>query len=146
MRQIVCLLCASPDLQWSLSRRFLHPNRIWFALSRRSTLDGNVKKGLESAGQVITVYKKGLLVAASRGSFRSGKLRAIQNKEDWILWASKAAIHGEEGGCKDGIGQVDPMNEAILDAQGSVGGTQGTQIRLHATGHDYGNKQTWCGG
>ena len=81
----------------------------------------------ESAGQVITVYKKGSLVAASKGSFRSGKLKAVQNKKDWIMWASKAAIYDEdsEGGSEDGIGQGDPIHKAILEAQVSVWGHAG---------------------
>jgi hypothetical protein len=56
---------------------------VWFALSRRSTLERHVKQVLERAGQVITVYKRGSKVAASKESFRSGKLKAIQSKEDW---------------------------------------------------------------
>ncbi len=88
---IFSLLCASTELQQSLSSR-LRPDEVWFALSRRSTLDRHVKQLLGRAGQVITVYKRGAKVAASKGSFRSGKLKAIQSKEDWCLWASKAAI------------------------------------------------------
>ncbi len=45
---------------------------------------------LECNGEVITVYKRKALVAASKGSFRSGRLKVIQSKEDWVLWASKA--------------------------------------------------------
>jgi hypothetical protein len=45
---------------------------------------------LECNGEVITVYQREALVAASKGSFRSGSLKAIQSKEDWVLWASKA--------------------------------------------------------
>jgi hypothetical protein len=61
---------------------------------------------LERKGQVITVYKRGSKVAASKGSFRRGKLKAIQSKEDWCLWASKAAIQmrGDEGACHGGEG------------------------------------------
>jgi hypothetical protein len=44
----------------------------------------------QANGKVITVYKREALVAASKGSFRSGSLKAIQSKEDWVLWASKA--------------------------------------------------------
>ncbi len=36
------------------------------------------------------MYKREALVAASKGSFRSGSLKATQSKEDWVLWASKA--------------------------------------------------------
>jgi hypothetical protein len=42
--------------------------------------DRSVRQVMERAGQVVTVYKKGSLVAACKGSYRIGKLRAIQNK------------------------------------------------------------------
>ncbi len=49
---IFSLLCASTELQQSLSSR-QRPDEVWFALSRRSTLDRHVKQLLERAGQVI---------------------------------------------------------------------------------------------
>jgi hypothetical protein len=58
----------------------------------RRTLDRGVKQVMERAGQVVTVYKKGSLAAACKGSYRTGKLRATQNIEDWCVWASRAAI------------------------------------------------------
>ncbi len=64
---------------------------MWFVLTRKSNLDRGVKLVLERAGQVITVFKKGTKVAASKGSFRTGKLRAIHSQEDCCVWASKAA-------------------------------------------------------
>ncbi len=80
VRPIFSLLCGSPELQQFLSSR-LRPDEVWFALLRRSTLDRHVKQLLGRVGQVITVYKRGSKVAASKGSFRSGKLKAIQSKE-----------------------------------------------------------------
>ncbi len=89
-RLIYSLLDTTPELQKSLSHS-LQPDRVWFALTRRSNLDRGVKRVLERAGQVITVFKKGTKVAASKGSSRTGKLRAIQCLEDCCAWASKAA-------------------------------------------------------
>ncbi len=42
-------------------------------------------------------------MAASKGSFRAGLLRATQSKEDWVLWASAAALRAqrEEGNSAD---------------------------------------------
>ncbi len=42
-------------------------------------------------------------MAASKGSFRAGLLRATQSKEDWVLWASAAALEAqrEEGNSAD---------------------------------------------
>jgi hypothetical protein len=81
-RPILSLLVAKAAAV-SLSSR-LRPDEVWFTLSRRSTLDRHVKQLLKRAGQVITAYKRGSQVAASKGSFRSGKLKAIQCKEDLV--------------------------------------------------------------
>ena len=89
-RLIYSLLDTTPELQQSLSHR-LQPDRVWFALTRRSNLDRGVKRVLERTGQVVKVFKKGSKVAASKGSSSTGKLRAIQSLEDWCVWASKAA-------------------------------------------------------
>ena len=130
-RPVFDFLCASPEEQHSLSGR-LRPDQIWFALSRRSTLDRSIKQVLERAGQVITVYKKGSRVAACKGSFRTGKVRAIQNKEDWCLWASNVAIRTREveegigiGGHWDGPANVDPIHCAIMEAQAGISGGTG---------------------
>ena len=90
-RPIYDFLCASPELQQRLVWK-LTADKPWFALTRRATLDRTVKQGMERTGQVITVYKKGSRVAACKGSFRTGQLRAIQSTEDWCVWASRAAI------------------------------------------------------
>ena len=42
-RPVFDLLCASPEEQRSLCGR-LRPDQVWFALSRRSTLDMNTKR------------------------------------------------------------------------------------------------------
>ncbi len=89
--RITTSFAASPEEQQHFSRR-LKAETSWFVLTSRSTLDQTVKQVMERAGQVITVYKKGSRVAACKGSFRTGQLGAIQNKEDWCLWASHAAM------------------------------------------------------
>jgi hypothetical protein len=83
------LLRSSPEEQRFLSNWF-HQDQVWFAVTLRSTLEPNIRRVLECNGGVITVYKQEALVAASKGSFRSGSLKVIQSKEDWVLWASKA--------------------------------------------------------
>ncbi len=47
---------------------------------------------LKRAGHVITVFRKGTRVAASKSSSRTGKLCAIQSLEDWHSGASNAVI------------------------------------------------------
>ncbi len=130
-RPILSLLCTSPKLQQSLSSR-LRPDEVWFALSRRSALDRQVKQLSDHAGQVITVYKRGSQVAASQGSFRSGKLKAIQSKEDWCVWARKAAIQtrGDEDACgevghEESNGHGDLIHAAMMKAQVCIGGHAG---------------------
>jgi hypothetical protein len=61
---------------------------------------------LECTGRVVTVYKRESLVAASKGSLRSGMLKAIQSREDWVLWASTATLRAkrEEADSADGPG------------------------------------------
>ena len=121
-RPVFDLLCASPVEQRSLSGR-LRSDQVWFALSRRSTLERNTKLVLERAGQVITVYKKGSRVAACKGSFRTGKVKAIQNREDWCLWASNAAIRARE--VDGGPADMDPIHSATMNAQAGISGGTG---------------------
>jgi len=85
------LLCSPLGEQRRLCK-LMSPDKIWFALTRRSTLDREIRRALELIGQIVTVFKKGSRVAACKGCFRTAKLKAIQNKEDWCLWASKMAI------------------------------------------------------
>jgi hypothetical protein len=49
----------------------------------------SIKLMLECNGWVIIEFKREALVAASKGSFRSENLKAIQSKEDCVLWVSK---------------------------------------------------------
>ena len=90
-RRMFDLLCTPLGEQ----RRFckqMSADKLWFALTRRSTLGRDVRRALELTGQIVTVFKKGTRVAACKGCFRTAKLKAIQNKEDWCLWASNVAI------------------------------------------------------
>ena len=130
-RPVIDLLRASPEEQGSLSN-WLRPGQVWFALTRRSTLEQSVKRVLERTGRVITVYKRGLRVAACKGSFRTGMLKAIQSKEDWILWASTAAIgaKGDEVGVSDGgqgEGVAARVQLEMREAQAGIFGGTGDQ-------------------
>jgi ribonuclease HI len=111
-RPIYDLLRSTPEEQRFLSN-WLRSDQIWFALTRWTTLAPSTKAALERNGRVITVYKRESLVAASKGSFRAGRLRAIQSKEDWVLWASAAALEAqrEEGS------SADSANGAVMRAR-----------------------------
>jgi hypothetical protein len=83
---------------------------------------------MERAGQVVTVYKKGSLTAACKGSYRTGKLRATQNREDWCVWASRAAIEArtEDGDRMDrGAAGTDRICDAMTEANVGLGGGTG---------------------
>jgi hypothetical protein len=111
-RPIYDLLRSTPEEQRFLSN-WLRLDQVWFALTRWTTLTPSTKAALERNGRVITVYKRESLVAASKGSFRAGRLRAIQSKEDWVLWASAAALEAqrEEGS------SADSANGAVMRAR-----------------------------
>jgi hypothetical protein len=68
-RLIFDLLHSSPEEQRFLSNWF-RQDQIWFALIRTS-LAQNTKRILDSAGQVVMVFKRESLVAGSKSSFRS---------------------------------------------------------------------------
>jgi hypothetical protein len=83
-RPIYDLLWSTQEEQRFLSN-WLRSGQVRFALTRWTTLSPSTKAALECNGCVVTVYKRESLVAASKGSFRAGQLRATQSKEDWVL-------------------------------------------------------------
>ena len=89
-RVMYCLLTQSPEEQRLLVRP-LAADGIWWALTRRSTLDLEVKDMLRQRGGVVTVYKRGTRATATKGSWRAAILRATKTREDWTLWASLGA-------------------------------------------------------
>ena len=54
------------------------PGKVWFALTRKSTLHGSAEIALKQGAHYVTVFKKGSRVAACKGSYRTGKLKAIK--------------------------------------------------------------------
>ena len=78
-RLIVVLLCSSPEEQGRLAS-LMAPGKVWFALTRKSTLHSSTELALKQGGQVITEFKKGSLVAACKGSHKTGKLKTVQSK------------------------------------------------------------------
>ena len=114
-RRMFDLLCTPLGEQ----RRFcklMSADKLWFALTRRTTLGRDVRRALESTGQIVTVFKKGSRVAACKGCFRTAKLKAIQNKEDWCLWASNLAVREQTAS-----GEIKAKADSIhLSADGVV--------------------------
>jgi ribonuclease HI len=72
-------------------------------------------------GQLVTVFRRGSPAAAAKGSWRTGKLKAIQTKESWSLWANQKAIDSLEGlrnlRCKLNKVKLTPDGTTILDSQ-----------------------------
>jgi len=122
-RPIFDLLRYSPDEQRSLLGR-LRQDQVWFALTRRSTLGRNLEQELHREGQVITVYKRGSRVAASKHSFKTGILKANKSMENWTLWGSKAAL-GVSGEVRVREGHGGEWDRAHLHLQETAAGISG---------------------
>ena len=107
------------------------PGKVWFALTRKSTLHSSTELALKQGGQVITVFKKGSLVAACKGSYKTGKLKTVKSRENWSLWASRAAV-AEPGG--EGSSNVraesegDSIHLQMMEAQVGLGGSAGSAV------------------
>jgi len=65
---------------------------VWFALTRRSTLDPQVKSLLETRGGVLRTFGRGTQAVAAKGSWRNGRVRATKTAESWTLWASSEVV------------------------------------------------------
>ncbi len=85
---------------------------------------------------MVTVFKKGTKAAASKGSSSTGKLRSIQNLEDWCVWASTATTQTglDTAGAQtnvtgrnaeSGPDRGDPIHEALMAAQAGISGGTG---------------------
>ena len=91
VRPVYNFLSMDRSLQRGLAAE-LTSLRTWFAVTRRSTLDTGAAAALRRAGQVVARYRKGAVVAACKGSWRTARLRAVQSREVWSVWASNTAV------------------------------------------------------
>jgi hypothetical protein len=66
----------------------------WYALTRKSTLDPQVKARLCAGAALVYVFHRGTRAAAAKGSWRKGAVSATKTAEGWTLWASSAAVSG----------------------------------------------------
>ncbi len=105
------------------------PGKVWFALTRKSTLHSSAEIALRQGAQYVTVFKKGSRVAACKGSYRTGKLKAIKSRGGWLLWASKAAV-AAPGCAGSSIARAeeegDSINLQMMEAQVGLGGSAGS--------------------
>ena len=69
----------------------------WYALTRKSTLDPQVKARLEVEAIPVHVFRRGTRAAAARGSWRKGISKVTRTAEGWTLWASAAAVASQQG-------------------------------------------------
>ncbi len=79
----------------------------------------------------MTVLKKGSRVAACKGSYRTGKLKALKSREGWLLWASTgraavAAPGGAENNNAPAEGEGDSIYREMMEAQVGLGGSPGS--------------------
>jgi ribonuclease HI len=116
-----------------LVRGGLAAGGIWYALTRTSTLDPQVKARLVAEANPVHVFSRGTRAAAARGSWRKGILRATKTAEGWTLWASSAAVAGRQRRAElklrlqnlrltaDGVDPSDPYgSEAAYGPMGTV--------------------------
>ena len=113
------------------------PGKVWFALTRKSTLHSSLSAeiALRQGAHYVTVFKKGSRVAACqcKGSYRTGKLKAIKSREGWLLWASKAAVAAP--GCAENNialaeGEGDSIHREMMEAQVGLGGSAGSVAEI----------------
>ena len=76
--------------------RGLTAGGCWYVLTRRSTLDPQVKQQLEASANPCHVFPRGTQAAAAKGSWRTGKLGTTKTTEDWTLWASSGAAPSQQ--------------------------------------------------
>jgi hypothetical protein len=81
---VYSLLTLTPpeQRQVCLACRGLAAGEVWFAITRRSTLDPQVRTLLTTRGVPV----------AAKGSWRNGKVRATKTAESWTLWASSVVV------------------------------------------------------
>ena len=78
--------------QMCITYRGMAAGGVWFALTRRSTLDPQVKSLLETRGGVLRTFGRGTQAVAAKGSWRNGRVRATKTAESWTLWASSEVV------------------------------------------------------
>ena len=94
-RILYCLLTQSREEQRILCRP-LRADDVWWALTRESVLDSEVKDILSQLSSIVMVFKRGTRAAAAKGSWRRATLRTVQIKEKWTLWASYGAAQSTQ--------------------------------------------------
>ena len=89
---------------------------VWFAVTRRSSLDTDVARALKREGQVVAHYRTKSVVAACKGHWRSAKLRAVQCQEGWYIWASRAAVslQGEAATLKTALASIPLSRDGVV--------------------------------
>jgi hypothetical protein len=95
---VLNLLTLSMPEQWQmcLTHNGFPAGGAWYALTRKSTLDPQVKARLCAAAALVYVFRGGTRAAAAKGSWRKGIVGATKMAEGWTLWASSAAVSGQQ--------------------------------------------------
>ena len=65
----------------------LRPGQPWLALTRRKYLTQDAVEHLQNAGKQVFAWRRGAITAASTGNWRRARVRSVQAKETWTLWA-----------------------------------------------------------
>ena len=163
-RVMHCLLTLSPEEQRKLCLG-LKSSAVWWALTRSSTLDPEVRTALARRGNVVAVFKRGVRAAMAKGAWRQAKLKTVKTRESWTLWASSGAADSAQTRAdlkarlesialtEDGVvplDMADPLaREALLGPagaayrnQGIVVGSDGSLRRDGAMGAAYASRNS----
>ncbi len=68
----------------------------WYVLTRKSTLDPQVKARLEVEAIPVQVFRRGTRAAAARGGWRKGATNVTKTAEGWTFRASAAAVANQQ--------------------------------------------------
>ncbi len=105
------------------------PGKVWFALTRKSTLDNSAEIVLRQGAHYVAVFKKVFRVAACKGSYRTGKLKTVKSRECWPLWANKAAVAAPVGAGSSmarAEEEGDSIHLQMMESQVGLGGSAGS--------------------
>ncbi len=91
--------------QMCLTHNGLPEGGIWYALTRKSTLDQQVNARLCAGAALVYVFSRGTRAAVAKGSWRKGTVGATTTAEGWTLWASSVAVSGPQA-----LGELKALN------------------------------------
>ena len=116
----------------SIIRQF-QPDSQWLALTREKTLTAEAKTLLGRIGVAVYTWRKGALVVAGSGIWGKARMRSVQSREAWTIWADAASMRAGEAQLRsalqgislsrDGTIPLDPSCPSLREARLGVSGS-----------------------